>query len=219
MNATQKSPPTASGSCVGALQQLLWNWGYGQIVGSIDQSFGGHTLAAVEAFQRSAGLSVDGQVGPNTKAALYSVSNPTLESSRTHVEAFTSPSVCLDADTNTAGQNGQKIHSVTCNGGTNQDWEEVAIPYHSGRFMVVNMGDGLCLDADLGTAGQEDQVVQGHQCNGQTNQEWSWITTVNTGTTVLGEFKNIEDGDLLSWSNQSSAVYDTKDLVPQDWTP
>lgn len=39
--------------------------------GPIDGDFGGGTLAAVKAFQQSQGLTVDGQVGPKTWAALF----------------------------------------------------------------------------------------------------------------------------------------------------
>src|SRR2546427_450963 len=39
--------------------------------GPVDGDFGGGTLAAVKAFQRSSGLQVDGAVGPDTWAALF----------------------------------------------------------------------------------------------------------------------------------------------------
>jgi hypothetical protein len=39
--------------------------------GPVDGDFGGGTLAAVRAFQRSKGLDVDGAVGPDTWAALF----------------------------------------------------------------------------------------------------------------------------------------------------
>jgi peptidoglycan hydrolase-like protein with peptidoglycan-binding domain len=58
-----------SGGCVATLQALLN--GKGQHL-SVDGEFGPLTLAAVRAFQQAAGLVVDGIVGPNTKAALYS---------------------------------------------------------------------------------------------------------------------------------------------------
>jgi len=58
-----------SGGCVATLQALLN--GKGQHL-TVDSDFGPLTLAAVRAFQQAAGLVVDGIVGPNTKAALYS---------------------------------------------------------------------------------------------------------------------------------------------------
>ncbi len=57
-----------SGGCVATLQSLLN--GKGRSV-DVDGSFGPQTLAAVKAFQSASGLSADGQVGPDTKAALY----------------------------------------------------------------------------------------------------------------------------------------------------
>jgi peptidoglycan hydrolase-like protein with peptidoglycan-binding domain len=53
--------------CVTELQQLLNAHGASL---AVDGDFGPLTLAAVESFQSSHGLSVDGIVGPNTKAAL-----------------------------------------------------------------------------------------------------------------------------------------------------
>ncbi len=58
----------ASGTCVEALQELLNRYGANI---AIDGSFGANTLNAVKAFQTQAGLGVDGQVGPSTKATLY----------------------------------------------------------------------------------------------------------------------------------------------------
>lgn len=55
--------------CVTQLQKLLNTHGAGLVV---DGDFGGNTLTAVENYQRSKGLTPDGIVGPNTKAALMS---------------------------------------------------------------------------------------------------------------------------------------------------
>ena len=58
----------AFGWDVAALQFLLWRRGYSP--GGIDLVFGPATGAAVAAFQRAAGLDVDGVAGPATIAAL-----------------------------------------------------------------------------------------------------------------------------------------------------
>jgi len=54
--------------CVTALQALLDDHGASI---AVDGDFGANTLAAVESFQTAQGLSANGQVGPETKAALY----------------------------------------------------------------------------------------------------------------------------------------------------
>ena len=58
----------SSGSSVTEIQTRLKNWGY--YFGSVDGVFGSKTEEAVKYFQRKNGLSVDGQVGNKTLAAL-----------------------------------------------------------------------------------------------------------------------------------------------------
>jgi len=58
----------ATGSWVQVLQRSLML--AGENPHGVDASFGAHTLAAVEAFQRAEHLAVDGQVGPETWGAL-----------------------------------------------------------------------------------------------------------------------------------------------------
>ena len=58
----------ASGGAVTEIQTRLKNWGY--YSGSVDGVFGSRTEEAVKYFQRSNGLSADGQVGDLTLAAL-----------------------------------------------------------------------------------------------------------------------------------------------------
>ncbi|MBR6027771.1 MAG: peptidoglycan-binding protein [Clostridia bacterium] len=62
----------SSGAEVRRLQQRLKDLKY--YTGSVDGDFGAGTKAAVEAFQRNNGLSVDGKAGPRTTAKLYSSS-------------------------------------------------------------------------------------------------------------------------------------------------
>ena len=64
--------PGASGPRVRTLQQLLHQRGFDP--GESNGLFGPGTEAAVRAFQASVGLSVDGQAGPNTFAALEAAS-------------------------------------------------------------------------------------------------------------------------------------------------
>ena len=58
----------STGAAVTEVQRKLIQWGY--LSGAADGRYGAQTRAAVEAFQRKNGLSVDGRVGPATAAAL-----------------------------------------------------------------------------------------------------------------------------------------------------
>ncbi len=58
----------STGSEVTQIQTRLKNWGYYK--GSVDGIYGSRTKAAVEAFQRKNGLTVDGIAGPATLAAM-----------------------------------------------------------------------------------------------------------------------------------------------------
>jgi hypothetical protein len=58
----------AKGAGVSDLQEFLKEGGF--YTGEIDSDFGGQTKAAVEAYQRSKGLTADGMVGTNTLAAI-----------------------------------------------------------------------------------------------------------------------------------------------------
>lgn len=60
----------AKGETVASIQRILA--GFSFYTGKIDSDFGPNTKRAVEAFQRSRGLDVDGIVGPKTHAALFS---------------------------------------------------------------------------------------------------------------------------------------------------
>ncbi|WP_084700479.1 RICIN domain-containing protein [Streptacidiphilus anmyonensis] len=161
-----------SGACVVALQDLLINWGYGGDLGpsGADGGFGPDTENAVKSFQTAARIGVDGQVGPQTKAALYSLANP-LANHTTAVNGY-DDNTCLDADANTAGRNGQKIQGWQCIAGdANQEWNVYLVPYSSNR-MLVSAVDGECLDADTNTAAENGQIIQGWACNGQFQQQW-----------------------------------------------
>lgn len=68
MRRTPKFAVGAKGAGVGELQEFLKNEGF--YMGSIDNDFGDQTKAAVEAYQRSKGLTADGMVGTNTMAAI-----------------------------------------------------------------------------------------------------------------------------------------------------
>ena len=58
----------STGPTVSEIQTRLRSWGY--YTGEVDGIYGSKTEAAVKYFQRTNGLSVDGQTGPQTLAAL-----------------------------------------------------------------------------------------------------------------------------------------------------
>lgn len=64
----------SEGSAVRVVQAKLKNWGYYD--GPVDGMYGRQTYAAVVWFQRRAGLTADGLVGPRTWAALGEASGP-----------------------------------------------------------------------------------------------------------------------------------------------
>lgn len=62
-------PTIRSGSSngyVGALQADMWSSGYQSTVGTVNQSYGAGTVAAVKAYQSSKGLGADGVTGSGT---------------------------------------------------------------------------------------------------------------------------------------------------------
>ncbi len=65
----------ASGTAVKEIQNQLNHLGYN--CGTADGDFGPKTLAAVKSFQQKKGLTVDGQVGPQTWNALFGITTST----------------------------------------------------------------------------------------------------------------------------------------------
>ena len=77
------------GSAVEEMQKMLIACGYSCGDCGADGIFGNDTLKAVEAFQRAAGLSVDGIYGPKSKAALtVQCQNRGNANTKPYTEAF-----------------------------------------------------------------------------------------------------------------------------------
>jgi hypothetical protein len=97
-------------------------------------------------------------IGPATGAAhaseFYDISNGT--------------NLCLDADSNHYGQNGDNAQLWSCNNNPEQLWS------HSGNGHVVNH-NGMCLDADSNHAGQNGDNVQLWSCNSNEEQSWNFL--------------------------------------------
>ena len=72
----------STGAVVSSLQNLLTNGAQGQWVVTpqgVDGSFGPHTKASVEAFQKWGGVTADGVVGDQTWAVSLHAASATLE--------------------------------------------------------------------------------------------------------------------------------------------
>ena len=67
--ATVTVRPGAVGNITYLIQSALYTRGYTSVVP--DGTFGSTTEAAVRAFQRDQGITVDGVVGPNTQDRLF----------------------------------------------------------------------------------------------------------------------------------------------------
>ena len=74
----------STGTAVKEVQQQLNELGYN--CGTVDGIFGSATESAVEAFQKAKNLTVDGEVGPETWAALFNEKVTTSDSSFTNVD-------------------------------------------------------------------------------------------------------------------------------------
>jgi len=75
MAGTTQTQYGDTGNRVLQVQCMLVNRGYGVGSSGVDGQFGTDTEAGVKAFQTAKGLEVDGQVGPQTWAALRSTSS------------------------------------------------------------------------------------------------------------------------------------------------
>lgn len=172
-----------TGGCITELQELLDAYGARL---SVDGDFGPATLAAVKVFQRMSDIGVDGQVGPQTKASLYSrpgdVRGTAMPIYLDESGKFGGRG-CLDADSNYAGAHAQPVQGWACLGDINQQWEIYKVPNQSGSYIVVNRQDGNCLDATFGSSSGNGVAAIAAPCNGTDSQKWQ--TTVGTGAKVM----------------------------------
>lgn len=97
---------------------------------------------------------------------------------------------CLDADTNTIGNNGTKIQLWSCTGANNQHWNRD--PGGNGgtnNGEMTNTQSGRCLDADLSTIGSNGTKIQLWNCTFANNQQWY--------TPGDGTIRNVQSGRCL----------------------
>ena len=84
---------------------------------------------------------------------------------------------CLDADSNTIGDDGTKVQLWDCLGGGqyNQYWRLSSTGF-AGVYRITSYYNGRCLDADYGTIADNGTRVQLWDCLGdnQYNQDWTF---------------------------------------------
>lgn len=128
------------GDAVAQLQRRLSELGY--LLPMVDGVFGSSTRQAVWALQKSAGISRDGVVGPETRAALDAGTRPTPRSTTGHV---------LEVDLVTqlvlAVQDGQVIAIINASSGNGRQYEALGTTHTAftpkGDFTVIRQIDGM----------------------------------------------------------------------------
>ncbi|WP_253691239.1 L,D-transpeptidase family protein [Cellulosimicrobium protaetiae] len=129
----------ATGERVVALQQRLADLGY--FIGAPDGDFGGGTQQAVWAFQKAAGLSRDGVVGPATQAALDQGVTPQPRSGSGKVIE-----IDLDRQLLLAVEDGRVVTVVNASSGNGESYEAKGRIYRAstprGTFQVGRQVDG-----------------------------------------------------------------------------
>jgi murein DD-endopeptidase MepM/ murein hydrolase activator NlpD len=152
---------------VAALQFLLWRRGYSP--GGIDRVFGPATRAALERYQRAAGLVVDGLAGPATIAGLRGRSRSQYVAAPTTPVRFYRPVPGPIGDRFGAPREGTRRHAG------------IDFPVAHGT-RVAAAGVGTTIFAGYNTAGYGNLVVIQHRL-GYT----SWYAHLSRVTSWVGE--------------------------------
>lgn len=128
------------GEAVAQVQRRLVELGY--FLPTVDSKFGSSTQQAVWALQKAAGISRDGLIGPDTRAALDAGTRPTPRSTTGHVLE-----VDLDAQLVLAVQDGQVVATINASSGSGQRYEALGTTRTArtptGDFTVVRQIDGM----------------------------------------------------------------------------
>jgi murein DD-endopeptidase MepM/ murein hydrolase activator NlpD len=157
----------AVGWDVAALQFLLWRRGYSP--GGIDLAFGPATQAAVELYQRHAGLVVDGLAGPATIASLRGRSRSRNVAAPTGPVSFYRPVPGPIGDGFGAPREGGRRHAGI----------DFPVPHGT---LVAAAGVGTTIFAGHNRAGYGNLVVIQHRL-GYT----SWYAHLSRVTSWVGE--------------------------------
>ena len=167
--------PGARGWDVAALQFLLWRRGYSP--GGIDRVFGAATRSALELYQRSAGLAIDGQAGPATIDSLRRGARSSAPAPTTPVRFFR-PVPGPIGDGFGAPREGTRRHAG------------VDFPVAQGT-LVAAAGVGTTIFAGYNHAGYGNLVVIQHRLGytswyAHLSQVTSWVGERVSGGTRIG---------------------------------
>jgi peptidoglycan hydrolase-like protein with peptidoglycan-binding domain len=166
----------ARGWDVAALQFLLWRRGYSP--GGIDLVFGPATQAAVELYQRAAGLVVDGLAGPATIASLRTGSRSRNVAAPTAPVSFYRPVPGRIGDGFGAPREGGRRHAG------------IDFPVAHGTLVAAG-GVGTTIFAGYNRAGYGNLVVIQHRLGytswyAHLSQVTSWVGERVSGGTRIG---------------------------------
>ena len=162
---TAKNIPTlrrgAEGDLVEELQAIL-NAKYGFAL-DVDGDFGINTEAAVKAFQKSKGLTVDGIVGPKTRAALGLV---------------------FDQDTNVPGKPAQDAPDTNVGNNASRIWDGLSHGINN-PYAVAGIMGNLYAESSLNP---NNLTSNGNKALGMTDAEYT--DAVDNGTYTADQFAN-----------------------------
>lgn len=128
------------GEAIAQVQRRLVELGY--FLPKVDGHFGSNTRQAVWALQKAAGISRDGVVGPNTRAALDAGTRPTPRSTAGRVLE-----VDLDSQLVLAVQDGHVVATINASSGNGERYEALGTMRTAytptGDFRVVRQINGM----------------------------------------------------------------------------
>lgn len=118
---------------------------------------------------------------------------------------------CIDADWNTIGANGTRVHLWDCygTGSLNQRWTITYLPGSSpvenprGPVQIRTFQNGRCLDADWHGIGANGTRVQLWDCYGSSSLNQLWYVERSTGSPFVYRIINAHSGRCLDadWHN------------------
>ncbi len=179
---TAASSPTTSGvkpvntlTKADVIQMQEWLDAVGCDVGNNDGIIGPHTISSIKAFQKGAGLTVDGTYGPKTKAALSAdaqakkkicvlpTPTPAPVGPTGAAAACTSTAITAGVDAAMTAGTTVKVTGFGCDSGWAYAWAELTPPAGSGAPTlgvtdVLASRDGKWVTQDRGVVCQQGKL-------------------------------------------------------------